>query len=283
MHFASVFSRSEHCQHWHETHPLRLSAEEEEDKCEMKLRLLGTYSLERRGDRNVPEQFLQAARWREYRGDTGYFVDFASGPTRYRAVEFNFDNVCWTEVTWNPIDNRWDTLNVLESVGWLKRKGGKRKSPSPRLDETRVRARWNEIAFPDHGNEVKPERVRNDRYTHGFGRKGGRRDKGRGKWTRRVAHENEEVGSGESVWKVGNNKREGSRRARDDCTKLNEAGEETKRQAEQARVDLEVGEEERDENGKSGALILRPDLEETLKSHKEKRANESKTGESTIR
>ncbi|KAH9166595.1 hypothetical protein EDB89DRAFT_1910567 [Lactarius sanguifluus] len=113
---------------------------------------------------------------------------------------------------------------------------------------------------------------------HRFGWKGGRRDKGRGKWTRRVAHENEEVGSGESVWKVGNNKREGSRRARDDCTKSNEAGEETKRQAEQARVDLEVGEEERDENGKSGALILRPDLEETLKSHKEKRDRTRRRG-----
>ncbi|KAH9160217.1 hypothetical protein EDB89DRAFT_1915035 [Lactarius sanguifluus] len=66
------------------------------------------YSLERRGERNVPEQFLRAARWREYRGDTGYFVDFAGGPTRFRPVEFNFENVCWTEVTWNPIDNRWD-------------------------------------------------------------------------------------------------------------------------------------------------------------------------------
>ncbi|KAH8991292.1 hypothetical protein EDB92DRAFT_1995091 [Lactarius akahatsu] len=69
-----------------------------------------TYSLERRGDRNVPTQFLGAARWREYRGETGYFVDFASGPTRYRPVEFNFDNLCWVEITWNPVDNRYDAV-----------------------------------------------------------------------------------------------------------------------------------------------------------------------------
>ncbi|KAH9030777.1 hypothetical protein EDB85DRAFT_2146507 [Lactarius pseudohatsudake] len=53
---------------------------------------------------------LRAARWREYRGDIGYFVDFASGPTRYRPVEFNFENVCWVEIMWNPIDNRWDVV-----------------------------------------------------------------------------------------------------------------------------------------------------------------------------
>ncbi|KAH8976760.1 hypothetical protein EDB86DRAFT_3180714 [Lactarius hatsudake] len=44
------------------------------------------------------------------------------------------------------------------------------------------------------------------------------------------------------------------------------------------RVDLEVGEEERDENGKSGALMLGPDLEETLKSHKEKRDRTRRRG-----
>ncbi|KAH8976831.1 hypothetical protein EDB92DRAFT_1823119, partial [Lactarius akahatsu] len=72
-----------------------------------------TYSLERRGDRNVPVQFLGAARWREYRGETGYFVDFASGPTRYRPVEFNFDHLCWVEITWNPIDNRYDAVRPI--------------------------------------------------------------------------------------------------------------------------------------------------------------------------
>ncbi|KAH8978762.1 hypothetical protein EDB92DRAFT_2119081 [Lactarius akahatsu] len=51
-----------------------------------------------------------AARWREYRGETGYFVDFASGPTRFRPVEFNFDNLCWVEITWNPIENRYNAV-----------------------------------------------------------------------------------------------------------------------------------------------------------------------------
>ncbi|KAH9031268.1 hypothetical protein EDB84DRAFT_1562286 [Lactarius hengduanensis] len=69
-----------------------------------------TYYLKRRGERNVPILFLGAARWRQYRGDEGYFVDFASGPTRFRAVEFNFEHSCWVEVTWNPIDNRWDAV-----------------------------------------------------------------------------------------------------------------------------------------------------------------------------
>ncbi|KAH9016609.1 hypothetical protein EDB84DRAFT_1443062 [Lactarius hengduanensis] len=70
------------------------------------------YHLERRGDRNVPILFLGAARWREYRGDEGYFVDFASGPTRFRPIEFNFKHSCWVEVTWNPIDNHWDAIRL---------------------------------------------------------------------------------------------------------------------------------------------------------------------------
>ncbi|KAH9163360.1 hypothetical protein EDB89DRAFT_1912735 [Lactarius sanguifluus] len=51
------------------------------------------------------------------------------------------------------------------------------------------RARRNETAFPDHGNEVKPERVRNDCYTHGFGR-----EKEKGGKTRSQKGEKSEVG-----------------------------------------------------------------------------------------
>ncbi|KAH9051475.1 hypothetical protein EDB87DRAFT_1582521 [Lactarius vividus] len=39
------------------------------------------YSLDTRGERSVPRQFLGAAKWREYRGDTGYFVDFPGDAT----------------------------------------------------------------------------------------------------------------------------------------------------------------------------------------------------------
>ncbi|KAH9162350.1 hypothetical protein EDB89DRAFT_1913312 [Lactarius sanguifluus] len=68
------------------------------------------YSLNRRGDRNVPTRFLEAARWKTYRGDEGYFINYTTGPIWYRPVEFNFEHVCWTEVTWNPIDNCWDIM-----------------------------------------------------------------------------------------------------------------------------------------------------------------------------
>ncbi|KAI9436903.1 hypothetical protein H4582DRAFT_2077903 [Lactarius indigo] len=67
------------------------------------------YHIERRGDRNVPTRFLGAAQWRERGEDTGYFVEF-NGPNRFRPVEFNFEHLCWTEVTWNPIDHRWDIV-----------------------------------------------------------------------------------------------------------------------------------------------------------------------------
>ncbi|KAH9059802.1 hypothetical protein EDB87DRAFT_1577340 [Lactarius vividus] len=68
------------------------------------------YSLERRGSRNIPLIFLKEACWREYRDDEGYFVDFTAAPTHYRPVEFNFDHLCWVEVTWNPVDHRWDVV-----------------------------------------------------------------------------------------------------------------------------------------------------------------------------
>ncbi|KAH9050399.1 hypothetical protein EDB83DRAFT_2317164 [Lactarius deliciosus] len=47
------------------------------------------------------------------------------------------------------------------------------------------------------------------------------------------------------------------------------------------RVDFEVG-EERNEDGKSGALMLRPDLEEMSKSHRERRDRTRVGGESTL-
>ncbi|KAH9019090.1 hypothetical protein EDB85DRAFT_1896900 [Lactarius pseudohatsudake] len=56
-------------------------------------------------------------------------------------------------------------------------------------DETRERARQIKVAFPDHGSKIKPERVRNDRYTHGFGREGEgkRQDEGEGRARRAKA------------------------------------------------------------------------------------------------
>ncbi|KAI9434487.1 hypothetical protein H4582DRAFT_2176304 [Lactarius indigo] len=50
-----------------------------------------------------------AASWRERQEETGYFVEF-NGPSRFCPVEFNFDHLCWVEVTWNPIDSQWDAV-----------------------------------------------------------------------------------------------------------------------------------------------------------------------------
>ncbi|KAH9158606.1 hypothetical protein EDB89DRAFT_1917630 [Lactarius sanguifluus] len=87
---------------------------------------------------------------------------------------------------------------------------------------------------------------------------------------------------------IGNFRREcpsGGERAR---KRVLGKGEDETREEESGRAELRtktrksgvgrVGEEERDENGKSGALILRPDLEETLKSHKEKRDRTRRRG-----
>ncbi|KAH9171736.1 hypothetical protein EDB89DRAFT_1906721 [Lactarius sanguifluus] len=95
---------------------------------------------------------------------------------------------------------------------------------------------------------------------------------------------------------VGNVGSEGFREARESCAKSNESGKRprdkpnvrensfTKVRTTIAKKEPKVerresvGEEERDENGKSGALILRPDLEEMLKSHKEKRDRTRRRG-----
>ncbi|KAH9039631.1 hypothetical protein EDB85DRAFT_2141138 [Lactarius pseudohatsudake] len=71
-------------------------------------RVFEPYTLNRRGDRNVPVIFLGAARWRTHNGVIGYFVDIPTRPSCYYPVEFNFDHICWAEVAWNPPLQRWD-------------------------------------------------------------------------------------------------------------------------------------------------------------------------------
>ena len=72
-----------------------------------------SHSLEERGPRIVPQRFLGAARWRTVRDNTGYFIDDPTRPYRFYPVEFNFAHACWVEVTWNPIDRRWDCICPL--------------------------------------------------------------------------------------------------------------------------------------------------------------------------
>ncbi len=65
------------------------------------------YSIEERGERDVPLIYLKEARWRTVRGSTGYFVNIPTRPSQYYPVEFNHNFVCWTEITWNAPQNRW--------------------------------------------------------------------------------------------------------------------------------------------------------------------------------
>src|SRR5258707_13064802 len=71
------------------------------------------YHTAQRGARIVPVRFLGAAHWRTVQGTTGYYIDDPTRPYRFYPVEFNFLRVCWVEVTWNPIDQRWDHVRPL--------------------------------------------------------------------------------------------------------------------------------------------------------------------------
>ena len=66
------------------------------------------YSLNERGERDVPLIYLKTARWRTIRGSTGYFVNIPTRPAQYYPVEFNHNFLCWTEITWNAPQNRWE-------------------------------------------------------------------------------------------------------------------------------------------------------------------------------
>jgi len=66
------------------------------------------YSLKEQGERDVPLIYLKEVRWRTVRGNTGYFVNIPTRPSQYYPVEFNHNFVCWTEITWNAPQNRWN-------------------------------------------------------------------------------------------------------------------------------------------------------------------------------
>ncbi len=68
------------------------------------------YSLNERGERDVPLIYLKTTQWRTVRGSTGYFVNIPTRPAQYYPVEFNHNFVCWTEITWNAPQNRWDVI-----------------------------------------------------------------------------------------------------------------------------------------------------------------------------
>jgi len=76
------------------------------------------YSIDERGERDVPLIYLRTARWRTIRGSTGYFVNIPTRPAQYYPVEFNHNFVCWTEITWNAPNNRWDIVRPTGPDYW---------------------------------------------------------------------------------------------------------------------------------------------------------------------
>jgi len=59
--------------------------------------LFTPYRIERRGERNVPNQYLKETVWGKVNGITGYYAQ-PRDSSRYHAVEFNFERKCWCEV-----------------------------------------------------------------------------------------------------------------------------------------------------------------------------------------
>jgi len=47
------------------------------------------YTIEERGEWNVPLIYLKEARWQTVRGSTEYFVNIPTRPVQYYPVEFN--------------------------------------------------------------------------------------------------------------------------------------------------------------------------------------------------
>ena len=72
------------------------------------------YTIEDRGERNVPLIYLKEARWRTVQGSTGYFINIPTRPSQYYPVEFNHIYVCWCEITWNAPEAVW---NVVRPAG----------------------------------------------------------------------------------------------------------------------------------------------------------------------
>ena len=72
------------------------------------------YSIEERGEQDVPLIYLKEARWRTIRGSTRYFVNIPTRPSQYYPVEFNHNFVCWTEIVWDAPQNQW---NIIRPVG----------------------------------------------------------------------------------------------------------------------------------------------------------------------
>ena len=76
------------------------------------------YTLDGRGENNVPIGYIKTAEWATIRDFTGYYVHLPHRPAGWYPVEFNTEHTCWTRVERNtniPADESWEQQwNVLE-------------------------------------------------------------------------------------------------------------------------------------------------------------------------
>ncbi|KAH9030849.1 hypothetical protein EDB83DRAFT_2525871 [Lactarius deliciosus] len=70
------------------------------------------YHIDRRGERNVPKRYLEAAFWKDDAEIPGYITDYfdRAGNRHIIPVEFNFENTCWTEIRWDDLHNKYKVL-----------------------------------------------------------------------------------------------------------------------------------------------------------------------------
>ncbi|KAH9056599.1 hypothetical protein EDB87DRAFT_1687262 [Lactarius vividus] len=74
------------------------------------------YHIDRRGERNVPKQYLKGAFWQTEQGDPGYVISYTykDGTTGLIPVEFNFEHTCWTKLKWDALHYK---LQVVRPAG----------------------------------------------------------------------------------------------------------------------------------------------------------------------
>ncbi|KAH9053358.1 hypothetical protein EDB87DRAFT_1690387 [Lactarius vividus] len=74
------------------------------------------YHIDRRGECNVPKQYLKGAFWQTEQGDPGYVVSYTckDGTTGLIPVEFNFEHTCWTKLKWDALHYK---LQVVRPAG----------------------------------------------------------------------------------------------------------------------------------------------------------------------
>jgi len=75
------------------------------------------YHINRRGERNVPKRYLETAFWKDDAEDPGYVTYFIDkqGHSQLIAVEFNFENTCWTEIRWDDHVNKYKVVRPASS------------------------------------------------------------------------------------------------------------------------------------------------------------------------